>query len=64
MLFSDPYMKNRQVVFVPVDVEVNSIEDLKGKVIGTQSGSTAETFLDNNQEYASQFAEVKNMVII
>ena len=52
-------MKNRQVVFVPVDVEVNSIEDLKGKVIGTQSGSTAETFLDNNQEYASQFAEVK-----
>ena len=59
MLFSDPYMKNRQVVFVPVDVEVNSIEDLKGKVIGTQSGSTAETFLDNNQEYTSQFAEVK-----
>ncbi|HJF85052.1 amino acid ABC transporter substrate-binding protein [Megamonas hypermegale] len=59
MLFSDPYMKNRQVVFVPVDVNVTSIDELKGKVIGTQSGSTAETFLDNNKEYADQFSEVK-----
>ena len=59
MLFSDPYMKNRQVIFVPVDADITSIEQLNGKVIGTQSGSTAETFLDNNKEYADQFSEVK-----
>lgn len=59
MLFSDPYMKNRQVVFVPVNSDIKSLDQLKGKVIGTQSGSTAEDFLDNNQDYAAQFAEVK-----
>ena len=59
MLFSDPYMKNRQVIFVPVNSDIKSLDQLKGKVIGTQSGSTAEDFLDNNQDYAAQFAEVK-----
>lgn len=59
MLFSDPYMKNRQVVFVPVNSDIKSLEDLKGKVIGTQSGSTAEDYLDNNKDYAAQFGDVK-----
>ncbi len=59
MLFSEPYMKNRQVVFVPVNADVASIDQLKGKIIGTQSGSTAESFLDDNQDYAAQFSEVK-----
>lgn len=59
MLFSEPYMKNRQVVFVPVNADVTSIDQLKGKVIGTQSGSTAEAFLDDNKDYASQFSDVK-----
>lgn len=59
MLFSDPYMKNRQVAFVPVAVDALSIDALKGKVIGTQSGSTAEAFLDDNKDYAAQFSEVK-----
>lgn len=59
MLFSDPYMKNRQVIFVPVNSNIKSLEDLKGKVIGTQSGSTAEDYLNNNQDYATQFGEVK-----
>ncbi len=59
MLFSDPYMKNRQVVFVPVNADVTSLDQLKGKVIGTQSGSTAEAFLDDNADYAAQFGEIK-----
>lgn len=59
MLFSDPYMKNRQIVFVPVNSNVKTIADLKGKVIGTQSGSTAEDYLDNNKDYAAQFSDVK-----
>lgn len=59
MLFSEPYMKNRQVVFVPVNSDVTSIDQLKGKVLGTQSGSTAEAFLDDNKDYASQFSDVK-----
>ena len=59
MLFSDPYMENKQVIFVPENADVTSLDQLKGKVIGTQSGSTAEAFLDDNPDYAGQFAEVK-----
>lgn len=31
MLFSDPYMKNRQVIFVPVNSDIKSLDQLKVK---------------------------------
>ncbi len=48
MLFSEPYMDNRQIVFVKKDsgITVASEADLTGKVVGTQSGGTAEEYLD------------------
>lgn len=59
ILFSNPYMENRQVIFVKKGSNITSLEQLKGKVIGTQSGSTAEDFLLSNPDYANQFKEVR-----
>lgn len=61
MLFSDPYMDNRQVVFVKKgnDQGITAEADLAGKKIGTQSGSTAETYIDKNEELKSSFVEFK-----
>lgn len=44
MLFSAPYITNYQAVVVPVDadVEINSLLDLNGYVIGVQKGTTAD----------------------
>lgn len=59
ILFSDPYMDNRQVIFVPAGSAIKSIDDLKGKIVGTQSASTAEEFIDNNAEFKSSMKDVK-----
>ncbi len=61
MLFSDPYMDNRQIVFVKVgnDQGIMAEADLAGKSIGTQAGSTAETYIDQTEELKSSFKEFK-----
>lgn len=50
MLFSNPYMENRQIVFVAKgkNVSIKSVADLAGKTIGTQSGGTSEEFFEAN----------------
>lgn len=42
VLFSDPYMDARQIIFVPNGSSIKSVEDLSGKVIGIQNASTAD----------------------
>ena len=42
MLFSDPYMDCKQLIFVPVGSTIKGQADLKGKVIVMQSASTAD----------------------
>ena len=61
MLFSDPYMDNRQIVFVKKgnDQGIAAEADLSGKKVGTQSGSTAETYIDKNEELKKSFTEFK-----
>lgn len=60
MLFTKPYMQDRQVIFRRADDNsIQKPEDLRGKVVATQSGSsTAEDYLDSNQQ-AMGFKEVK-----
>ncbi|WP_182187154.1 amino acid ABC transporter substrate-binding protein [Pectinatus frisingensis] len=60
MLFSDPYMDNRQIVFVKKDSDIKTIDDLKGKVVGTQSGSTGEENINKDQNLKNSFKEVKS----
>ncbi|WP_051533580.1 amino acid ABC transporter substrate-binding protein [Anaerovibrio sp. RM50] len=61
MLFSDPYMNNRQIVFVATNkgVKIASEADLAGKVIGTQSGGTSEEYFEGKKELKSSMKEVK-----
>ncbi len=46
MNLSDPYMKNEMIFVVPVDSEIKSMDDLEGKTIGVQTGSTAQEILE------------------
>lgn len=59
ILFSEPYMTNRQILFVLKDSKIKAETDLKGQVVGTQSGSTAEEFIDGSAEFKANVKEVK-----
>ena len=60
MLFSDPYMENRQIVFVKKGTTgITDEQSLAGKKIGTQSASTAEDYMDKTDFYKTKVAEVK-----
>lgn len=61
MLFSEPYMDNRQIVFVAKNgkVAVAGEADLAGKTIGTQSGGTTEEYFENKPELKASMKEVK-----
>lgn len=58
LLFSDPYMNNRLLIFRrATDTSIQSEADLAGKFVATQSGSsTAEDYVDGN---AAKFAGTK-----
>ena len=61
MLFSDPYMDNRQIIFVRTgDTQNIAAEtDLAGKAVGTQAGSTAETYITSQADLQNSFNEFK-----
>ena len=60
--FTDPYMTNGQVVVVKADSDINSLEDLKGKVVLTQKGSAALEVLNGDQaELADTFKELQTI---
>ena len=44
MEFSDSYATGVQVIFVKEDSEIASVEDLEGKMIGTQRGTTGNIY--------------------
>ena len=61
MLFSDPYMDNRQIVFVRAgeNFGIQSESDLADKNVGTQSGSTAEAYIMSNNSLLDSLNEFK-----
>ena len=61
MLFSEPYMDNRQILFVAKGnkIAIASDADLAGKTIGTQSGGTTEEYFENNAQLKASMKEVK-----
>ncbi len=56
-LFSDPYFDADQSLLVPADSDVESLDDLAGETIGVQSGTTGESYA---QENAPDGASVKS----
>ncbi|MBE8950965.1 MAG: amino acid ABC transporter substrate-binding protein [Quinella sp. 3Q1] len=61
MVFSKPYMDNRQVLMVKKnsDLNINSEYDLEGKIVGTQAGTTSEHYVNDNEDLKSSFAAFK-----
>lgn len=47
MNLSDPYMENEMIFVVPSDSDIKSLDDIKGKTVAVQLGSTAEEILAN-----------------
>lgn len=50
VLFSTAYFKSAEVALVNSDSDINSIDDLKGKKIGAQMGTTGETCANDIEE--------------
>ena len=61
ILYSKPYMDNRQVLLVKLGADTNfySEYDLEGKIVGTQAGSNSETYIDQNKKLKDSFKEFK-----
>ena len=52
MNLSDAYMKNEMIFVVPAGSSVKSMDDLSGKTIGVQSGSSAQEILEGWDKYS------------
>ncbi len=60
MLFSDPYMDNRQIIFVKKGTTgITDEKSLVGKNVGTQSASTAEEYMDKSDFFQKDVKSVK-----
>ena len=58
MSCSAPYMKNEQVVVVMADSEYQSMDDLAGKTLALQTGSSAEEALDAAESFKASLGNV------
>ena len=58
MIFSEPYLRNAQVVVVRDDSPYQSLSDLAGTAIGVQAGSSAQEAIDDTQGFKDSLDEV------
>lgn len=58
ILFSKPYMNNRQVVVVKGDSSYTKLSDLEGKKLALQAGSSAANALDASADFKSKLKDV------
>ena len=56
--FTEAYLNNDQVLVVRADSGIKSLADMKGKIVGIQSGSSAQEAVDDNASFASSIAKV------
>lgn len=57
LLFSKPYMKNRQVIIVNKNSSVSSLKDLQGKKVGLQAESSAADALNQKADFKKSLKE-------
>ena len=55
--FTEAYLNNDQVLVVRVDSGINTLADAAGKIIGIQSGSSAQEAVDDNAAFSSSIAK-------
>lgn len=58
ILFSEPYMKNQQVLVVLADSKYKTLADLKGKTIALQAASSAADAINGKADFKSTLKEV------
>ncbi len=58
VLFTKPYMRNRQVLLVTGDSDYSKLSDFEGKKLGLQAGSSAIIALDSSKDFKSKLNEV------
>ena len=61
LAFTKPYLKNAQVLVVRSDSGITSLQDMAGKTIALQSGSSAQEAVDENVEFSRS---LKNQVLL
>lgn len=59
--FTDPYFDASQVIIVAIDSDIKSADDLTGKRIGVQLGTTGDTYCTENIEGAQMSRMNKGM---
>lgn len=57
--FGTPYLKNRQIIITLADSPINTKADLKDKVVGAQTGSTAVDAIETEPEVLATFKDGK-----
>ena len=57
--YSKPYMHNEQLLIVRKDSNIQKKEDLAGKILGTQEGSSSVDALDKNADFKKSLKDVK-----
>jgi polar amino acid transport system substrate-binding protein len=58
LLYSPAYLDNAQMVVVKKNSPVKTLADLKGKVVGTQAGSTSIDAIDHNPAFKASLKKV------
>lgn len=58
MLFSDPYMNNRQIIVVAADSDIKTIADLAGKVVASQIDSSGLAAIEAQPDVKATFADL------
>ncbi len=58
ILFSDPYLNNRQIVMTRGDIPMESLNDLSGLTVGVQLESSGQSALESN----AIFSDIDEMV--
>ena len=61
MIFSKPYMDNRQILLVNkgTQQDIRTVGDLEGKIVGTQAGSTSEQHVNEMPALKNSFKDFK-----
>lgn len=59
ILFTNPYMENRQIIVVAANSPVKNKADLAGKVVGAQEGSSSIDALEKDAATLKSFKELK-----
>ncbi len=61
VLFTEPYVRNRQIIVVKTDSGIETKADLAGKVVGVQAGSSANEAIENEPDVLDSFEELVPM---